>query len=266
MVSHNPAKRTGREGSISMKNYIRDKIADGKLVFGVGLSLGSIRSAEVLFNCKPDFLMVDLLHGHFDKASATDALRSMIGSEVVPFARVANNDPGQINDMLDAGALGLIVPMVNTPAEAERAVKSTFYHPKGERSKGSIATVAYGPEYHEQANETIQLVIMLETLRSLGSVDEILSVEGIDLCLIGASDLTYEMGCSRTDKAFSDAVAGVLRSAETRGIPVGISVSTADEAFRWRSQGISFFLASHDMSLYSACARNFISSFREIKK
>ncbi len=244
-------------------NAVREKWANGELVLGTSLLLGSTRAAEIGARAGFDFLMVDTLHGHFDKTSATDAIRAIATTDAVPFGRVAHNDPGRINDLLDAGALGLVVPMVNSVADARAAVMATFYHPKGERSKGSAVATFYGQDYHRQANERIVLVVMIETAEAVAKAGEILGVEGVDACLIGTNDLTLSLGCDQTSNTFQRAIARVADACRTHNVALGIAGGSAGDVERWRSANMSFFLISHDLAVLNAGMIDLAQSLRK---
>ena len=246
-------------------NQVKTRLQNNGVVVGVGLSLGSVRSAEIFSITRPDFLMVDLQHGHYGKVAATDALRSIAATTCVPYARVGSNDPAKINDVLDAGALGVVVPMVNSADEAAAAVRATFYHPIGERSRGSLTTVVYGNDYPERANENISLVVMLETPAAIHNVGGIVSVEGLDCVLIGPSDLSLSMGCSTRTPEFVQAVDEVVAAARGTTVAVGIAVSDAAEAEQWHSRGVTFFLATHDTALLKRLASQFVSGFASLR-
>jgi 4-hydroxy-2-oxoheptanedioate aldolase len=244
----------------SIKGLLKSK----KPVFGPSLLLDSTRVAEIIGRCGFDFAMIDTLHGHFDKAKATDAIRALAVTETLPMGRVAHNDPGRINDLLDAGALGLVVPMVNSAKEAEEAVQSTFYPPKGIRSKGSAATILYGEDYAQKANEEILLVIMIETPEAIVRADEILAVPGIDACLLGTSDLMFTMGCKRDDPELSQSILRVIETGARHGVPVGMAVKDEKEAKLWWSRGAAFFLVPHDLSILQMAAKTVADSFRNV--
>jgi len=176
--------------------------------------------------------------------------------------RVAHNDPGRINDLLDAGALGLVVPMVNSAKEAAEAVSYTFYPPKGIRSKGSVATILYGEDYAQKANEEILLVIMIETPEAVASADQILAVPGVDACLLGTSDLMFAMGCKRDDIALNQSISRVIEAGARHGVPVGMAVKDDQEAKHWRDRGAGFFLVPHDLFILHTAAKALAHSFR----
>lgn len=233
-----------------------------KPIFGTSLLLDSTRVAEIIGRCGFDFVMVDTLHGHFDKSKATDAIRALAATDTLPMGRVAHNDPGRINDLLDAGALGLVVPMVNSAKEAAEAVSYTFYPPKGIRSKGSVAAVIYGEDYAQKANEEILLVIMIETPEAVERADEILSVPGVDACLLGTSDLMFAMGCKRDDVALNQSISRVIEAGARHGVPVGMAVKDDLEAKQWRNRGAGFFLVPHDLFILHTAAKAIAHSFR----
>ena len=247
-------------------NSIKRKLGQHEIVTGFGLSMGSLRSAEISASTAFDFVMVDTLHGHFDKASATDALRSLARTGRAPFARVSGIEYGPINDFLDAGAVGIVVPMVCSREDAEKAVNCTFYPPLGRRSKGSIATVIYGSEYASRANDEIALIVMVETPDAVEKAEEIVSVGGVDGCLIGASDLSFVMGVGKQSPQFIDAVRHVRRAGAKRQVAVGISVGSVDEALFWAKEGLTFFLTSHDLALLVTCIGDYDRSFDRLRE
>jgi 4-hydroxy-2-oxoheptanedioate aldolase len=246
-------------------NAVIEKLRRSEFVVGVGLSLGSVRSAEILARAGFDYVMVDAQHGHFDKLLATDAIRAVASTDTVPFARPARNEAGAINDLLDAGALGIVVPMVDGPEEARAAVDASFYHPAGRRSKGSAAAVFYGADYAARANGAVALVVMIETPLAVERCDEILAVPGITACLVGASDLSFAMECPADSPRFLDAAEKVVAAGRRRGVPIGISAAGAEESAAWRRRGVAFVLASHDLALLNQCVRDHARSFQPLR-
>jgi 4-hydroxy-2-oxoheptanedioate aldolase len=249
------------------ENYFNKKVSERRPVLGIGLSLGSPRVAEMISCTTFDFVMVDLQHGHFDKGSATDCIRSIArAGGPVPFGRVSRNEQGAINDLLDAGAMGIIVPMIDSAAEVEAALQSCYYPPLGKRSKGSAASIFYGADYPKQINQNLSVIAMIETPEGVSRADEILSAAGLKGCLIGGSDLAFVMQCSRDSVEFLEAVDHVVASAINHGVAPGINVNTVQEAEYWWSRGIQFFLASHDLALVHDSIRRHDAGFAEFRK
>lgn len=244
------------------RNRIRLLLQNREPFLGSTLMLGSTRAAEIMSQAGFDFLMVDLQHGPFDKATATDATRSLARSATVPFARVAENSPARINDVLDAGALGVVVPMVNSAAEAAAAVQAAFYPPKGQRSKGGSATAVHGSDYAAWANEETLLMVMIETVEAVRRADEILAVPGIDLCLIGTSDLSLDMGCARNSEAVGEAIASTIAAGRAHGVAVGTAIGDPADIAKWQALAPAFYLIGHDHGLLADGSRRLTADLR----
>jgi 4-hydroxy-2-oxoheptanedioate aldolase len=246
-----------------MKETMRGlTIAGTTPVVGFGVCLGSVRIAEMAARTSFDFIMVDMLHSHFDKEHATGAIRTLARSQgPVPFGRVANNDPGAINELLDAGAMGIIVPMVESPAEARLSVESAYYPPLGKRSKGSPAAIFYGSEYYSRINDELNVIVMIETAEAAANAREILAVPGITGCLIGGGDLAYAMKMSNSQEKFDTVVEKVMKAAVEHTIAVGISVASATDLKKWWNKGMNFFLTSHDMGIMSTALQSYEKEF-----
>jgi len=228
-----------------------------KPVVGFGICLGSIRIAEMVGRTGFDYAMVDLLHSHFTKEGATDAIRSLSRADgPVPIGRVADNSPGQINDLLDAGAMGIIVPMVESREEAGRAVEAAFYPPIGRRSKGSPAAVFYGNDYYARINSALNLIVMIETPEAAAKADEILSVPGVTGCLIGAGDLSFILQVKGRIAEFRKTVEKTLAAGKKHGVAMGISVNSPEDLQEWWTEGADFFLVSHDMGILNSAIRS----------
>lgn len=233
-----------------MNNMRKLALRQRKPVVGFGVCLGSVRSAEMAGETAFDYIMVDMLHSHFEKDDATSAIRSLAkGNGPIPFARVANNMDSDINSMLDAGAMGIIVPMVQDRESAERAVQSCFYSPIGLRSKGSPAAVFYGSDYYKKNNELVDLIVMIETPEAAEKADAILSVSHLSGCLIGAGDLSYILSQRGKSEQLKDIVRHIIQAAHKNGIAVGISVSHPEDLVAWWKEGMDFYLVSHDMGV-----------------
>lgn len=234
-------------------------------VVGFGVCLGSQRIAEMVARTSFDYVMVDLLHSHYGVEGATAAIRSLaLSGGPVPLGRVANNDPGEINTLLDAGAAGIIVPMVSSRGESERAVEAAYYPPIGKRSKGSPAAVFYGDSYYGAINGTLSLIVMIETPEAAERADEILSVPHVSGCLVGAGDLSFIMKESGREAEFDGVVDAVIAAGRKHGVSVGLSVGAPEALARWWERGADFFLVSHDMGILNAGLRSHEKKFARV--
>ena len=177
------------------KNKIKELIKAGKPVINGWLQIPHSYASEVMAKQGYDSLTVDLQHGVVDYPNALQMFQAISTTDVVPMARVNWNEPGQIMKILDAGAYGIICPMVSNKKEAENFVKACMYPPKGYRSFGPIRGLLYGgADYGKHANDEILKFAMIETKEALSNLDEIMSTEGLDGIYIGPADLSLAVG------------------------------------------------------------------------
>ena len=176
-------------------NTVKEKWAKGQVAIGGWCAINSSFSAELMAHQGFDWLCVDTQHGATDYAQAFTMLQAISTTPTMPFARVPWNEPSIIMKFLDAGAYGIIVPMIETKEDAEKAVWAMRYPPQGMRSSGPFRAALYGGgDYFEQANDQLVLAVMIETPKALDNLDEIASVPGIDALYIGPSDLSQALG------------------------------------------------------------------------
>ncbi|WP_233860128.1 HpcH/HpaI aldolase family protein [Paraburkholderia sp. HD33-4] len=249
-----------------MKNKLLDLLSDKTPFAGITLMCGSTRVTEILARSNFDFLMVDLQHGEFNKASATDSVRAIAATGTVPLGRVADNAPGAINDLLDAGVLGVVVPMINSRDDAERAVRAAFYAPDGKRSKGGSAPIIFGDDYATHANNQILLVVMIETQEAVQNAAEILAVPGVGMCLIGTSDLAYDMGCERNGPEIKQALAKVINAGRKANVPVGTAIGEVSDIATVEELAPAFYLISHDQGLLKKAGGDLSASLLKAMK
>lgn len=242
------------------------ELASKKPVVGFGLCLDTARLADMVGATAFDFVMVDMLHSHLDKRTATSAIRSIAASGgPVPLARVADNTPGSINTYLDAGAMGIIIPMVQSAEEAERAVLSTYYPPIGQRSKGSLGSFFYGSDYFAHFNDLASLIVMIETPEAAKKAKSILSVPGISGCLIGSGDLSYILKEVNRSDDLKPLIRSVIEAGKEMNVPIGLAVSSPQELQQWWDEGVDFFLVSHDMGIFSTALKSHEEKFTNLE-
>ena len=168
------------------ENTVKSIWAKGGVVVNGWLSIPSSFSAEVMAHQGFDSLVVDMQHGVVDYQTAVTMLQAISTTGVIPFARVPWNDPAHIMKILDAGAYGIICPMINSRKEAEQLVRTCKYAPKGYRSFGPVrASIYAGSDYALHANDTIVVMPMIETKEAVQNIDEILSTPGVDAIYVG---------------------------------------------------------------------------------
>lgn len=175
-------------------NRVLERWRAGEVALGGWLAIPSAFSAEIMAYRGFDYICLDMQHGVIDYQVAVNMLQTISATDATPFVRVPSNEFSIINRVLDAGAMGVIVPLVNTPEEAIRAVSACRYYPDGTRSMGPTrVSVSAGPEYALRANSEIACIPMIETRQALDNLDQILEIPGIDALYIGPSDLSLNL-------------------------------------------------------------------------
>ncbi len=236
------------------ENRLRTLWKSGGAAVNGWLTIPSSFSAETMAHQGWDTLTIDMQHGMIDDAALVPMLQAISTTDTVPVVRVPWLEPGIVMRALDAGAYGVICPMVNTREDAQKLVAYSHYPPRGTRSFGPLRAVLYaGLDYVQHANDTIAVFAMIETAEALDNLDDILSVEGLDAIYIGPSDLSLALGCTPTfddlePKAF-EAVEHILARAKAHGVVAGIHNGTPEAARRRITKGFQFVTISSDARL-----------------
>ena len=245
------------------KNLVKELLMENKVALGTWLALGSPIVAEIISSIGFDWVVIDTEHASIDIETTQSMIQAMSGTATVPMVRVSWNDPALIKRALDAGAYGLVIPMVNTKEEAARAVQASRYPPMGIRSYGGPRVRLYGgDDYFCHANEEIALIVQIEHITAVENIDEILSVEGVDAFFIGPMDLAASMGIKlrldNPDPRFNEAVDKALEAGKKHNVPGGIFVSGPEAANQRISQGFRLVsLSSDDYFLANAVSAAF---------
>lgn len=231
------------------KNRVRTRLAQGETVVNGWLSIASSYSAEGVGHSGVHSVTVDLQHGMLDFSDALPMLQAISASPATPMVRVPGLDPERIMHLLDAGAYGVICPMISTPEEAAALVSACRYPPVGKRSFGPSRGLLYGgPDYVDAANATVMAIPMIETAEAVAKIDAILDVDGVDMIYVGPNDLAFELnghvGFPR-DKSEA-AIAKVLAAATAKGIPAGIFCASGEEAQARAAQGFQLVTPGND--------------------
>jgi len=233
------------------ENKLKSIWARGEAVVNGWLSIPSSFSAEVMANQGFDSLTVDMQHGVIDYQVAVTMLQGISTTGAMPMARVPWNDPARLMKILDAGAYGVICPMVNTRAEAEALVRACKYPPRGYRSWGPVrASIYAGADYGDHANDDIVVMPMIETAEAMKNLDDILSVPGVDGVYVGPSDLSLALGLKprldQTDAPVVEAQQKIAEACKRHGVVAGIHNSTATYALKMIAQGYQFVTLASD--------------------
>ena len=229
---------------------LREALTGTKPAIGGWCVIPGSFTAEIVASAGFDWVCVDVQHGLIGYQEMLVMLQAVAVVGVPSIVRVPWNDPGWIMKALDAGAAGVIVPMVNSPAEAAAAVGACRYPPDGYRSWGPTRASLGVPDYSpELANRSVICAVMVETVAALEQLAEIVSVPGVDAVFIGPSDFALSMGFGpRTDepehRRLLEAVPAVCRD---RGVVAGIACGSAELLARWRQAGYTMLAAPSDL-------------------
>jgi 4-hydroxy-2-oxoheptanedioate aldolase len=248
------------------KNRLKELWGQDKPALGGWLSIGNTFSAEVMAKQGLDWLCIDMQHGVISYEAAVAMLQTISATDVTPIVRVPWNDPSLIMKALDAGAYGVIVPLVNDRAQAEAAVAACRYPPKGIRSFGPTRAVYYaGFDYFAHANEEVLCIPQIETVEAMENLDDILSVEGLDAVYIGPMDLTISMGITPEmdgeQERYVEARRQVVEGCRKHGVIAGVN-STARTAARRIEEGFRFVLVTGDARAMARAAQEEIRMVR----
>jgi 4-hydroxy-2-oxoheptanedioate aldolase len=229
-------------------NFVRAKLKRGEASVGTWLTLPDVVAAQLMARAGFDWLTVELEHSPTSFETAAQMFAIIAASGGVPLARVPMNTTENIKRVLDTGAWGVVVPMVNSAAEAQAVVRAARYRPIGERSiGGQLHAANFGTDaatYYAKANEEILVVVMAEHVDAVANIGQILSVPGIDAVFVGPNDLHASMGLSPSFDSdapqFNDALKKILAHAKARGVAAGIHVTDAAQAQRRIAEGWQF--------------------------
>lgn len=235
-------------------NPLRAKLAAGQPVLNAWCAIASSHVAEAIAHQGVDSVTVDLQHGAIDFAAAFQMLQAISTSPATPLARVPWNEPGILTRLLDAGAYGIICPMVETQSEAEAFVAACRYPPQGTRSYGPNRVSFYaGSAYWPNANAEILLLAQIETRKAVDNVDAILTVPGLDGVYVGPGDLSLSFGAppsmAPTDPIVLAAMAQVRERARAAGLIAAVHTDGGRTARQRFAEGFQFCSLPTDVRL-----------------
>jgi 4-hydroxy-2-oxoheptanedioate aldolase len=249
------------------ENRLRALWKSGGAALNGWLAIPNSFSAETMAHQGWDSLTVDMQHGMVDYQAMVTMLQAISTTDTVPVVRVPWLEPGILMKTLDAGAYGVICPMVNTREDAQKLVAWTHYAPRGTRSFGPVRAALYGgADYPQHANDTIVTFAMIETAQALDNLDDIMSVEGLDAIYIGPSDLSLSLGCRPTmddlEPKAAQAVDHILARAKAHGLVAGIHNMGTEAALQRIAKGFQFVTVSSDARLIAAGAQQIVARMR----
>jgi 4-hydroxy-2-oxoheptanedioate aldolase len=243
-----------------MANPLLQRLKEGKACINGWLMIPAPFVAEIMAQTGWDSLTIDLQHGLQDYMSAVGLLQAMHGRGVTPLVRVPWNEPGIIGKVLDAGAWGVICPMINTAADAKALVDACLYTPQGARSNGPIRAGFYGTAspYQSIANTNVLVLPQIETLEAVDNLDAILDIPGITGAYVGPSDLGLTMGLppilDREEPEILAIYERIVAATRKRGQFAGIQNATPAYAARMAQMGFQIVTVATDINLMGVAA------------
>ncbi len=250
------------------ENRLRTLWRDDRAAINGWLAIPDGFAAETMAHQGWDTLTIDMQHGVVDYPAMVRMLQAISTTPTVPIVRVPWLEPGIVMKTLDAGAYGVICPMVNTREDAQKLVAWTNYAPRGTRSFGPVRALLYGgADYPAAADDTIVRFAMIETAQALDNLDAILSVEGLDAIYIGPSDLSLALGCrpvfDDVDPPVAQAIAHILERAKAHGVQAGVHNGRPDVAQARVAMGFRFVTVGSDARLLAAGSQQILSAMRQ---
>jgi len=212
-----------------MVSEIKRKLNVGQASVGSWMQIPNASVAEIMGQAGYDWIAVDLEHGHFSPQILPDIFRALEIGNTAPFARIARCDPKDIKQVLDAGARGIIIPMVASASQLTQGIEWAFYPPKGSRGVGYSRANLFGKAFETHQEESLKntlIVAQIEHIRAVENLDGILQVEGLDAVMVGPYDLSGSMGITGQfeDRRFVDILKKISQKANSHNCPMGLHV------------------------------------------
>ncbi|MBV9565295.1 MAG: 2,4-dihydroxyhept-2-ene-1,7-dioic acid aldolase [Bradyrhizobium sp.] len=249
-------------------NRLRQQWRDSKPTFGAIATIPSVQTVRIMANSL-DWIVVDLEHGPIDLSAAHAMIVATAGTPCVPLARIASNEPWLAKAPMDLGALGINFPMVSSRADAEKAVRSVRYPPRGDRLWGPFhAPFRWGVsmgDYMATADDDMICMITIEHVEAVNRIDEIMATPGIDVAVIGPGDLATsinkrgQIDDPEVQALMARAEEGILKS----GVVIGGVARTAEQANQMIARGYLVLALGFDWSLF---ARGIDASLQGIRR
>jgi 4-hydroxy-2-oxoheptanedioate aldolase len=238
-------------------NPVKRTLRAGKPSFGTWLSLGDLFATRLMARMDFAWLTLDIEHCAIDWSQAAMIFACIADAGGVPLARVPKGNHDYIKRVLDAGAWGIVVPMVDTVEQAKIAIAAAKYPPVGNRSLGggmhALNFDCSSTDYFKRANDEILVVLQTESPRGVANAEEIYSLPGVDAIFIGPVDLRAQMrksdGSEASDEAFEEMIQRVIAIGKKVGTPTGMHVMDPETALRRAEQGMQFIAIGSELRM-----------------
>ena len=251
---------------------LKQQLANNETTIGSWLTLGHSAIAEIMARAGFDWLVIDMEHSVIELREAQEMIQAMDGAGVPAIVRLTSNDQNLIKRVMDAGAHGIMVPNINSKADAEKAVAATYYPPRGNRGVGLARGQGYGAtfqEYREWLDSNAVVIVMIEHIDGVEAADDILAVEGVDGYMIGPYDLSASLGVpgQPDDPRVVDAIKRIREAGAKANKPGGIHIVDPDlDLMKQRlDEGFSFIGYGMDVRILDTLCRDHLGKIRTLK-
>lgn len=250
-------------------NKVRAALKRGEAVIGTMVTeLRSPAVALIMANAGFDFMFVDMEHGAYNLETVADIIKLARQADIVPLVRVPDGLFHLIGSVLDAGAMGVMVPRVENRQMVEQAVSALRYPPLGKRGCSSTkgnSDYKGGPlwEYTRHANENILAIMQIECREAIDNIDDMLAVPGVDVALIGPVDLTLSLGAASPQASeVEQAMQKVVEAGRRHGVATGIHTRSVEQVRAWQERGMTMLTCGRDLDFLNEGARTTASQLR----
>jgi 2-keto-3-deoxy-L-rhamnonate aldolase RhmA len=255
-------------------NPLRAKLAAGEVAYGTMImDVRSPSIGQIMARAGCDFVFFDMEHGPFDLAIIADMVKVTRLEGLTPLVRVPGDAYEWLVRPMDAGAMGVMIPRIETKAQVERIVECLMYPPVGIRGlsadKGHNDFNAQGMwEFAEQANKENLIILQIEQAKAIENIDELFSVEGVGAAILGPNDLAMSMGVHEKDTlaALESTIQIVLDSAKKHHIPCGIHIANLDWLMEWQHRGMQLITYSTDINFLRSGIQSAITKLKDSVK
>jgi len=245
-----------------MNNPVRTKLLSGKPSYGAWLNLNAPLAAEVMAAAGFEWLTVDAEHSAWDMPLIADTFRAIEARDKVPFVRTWDHDPVTLNRLLDAGAMGIVIPHVCTPEQAEKLSSAMRYPPVGKRSAGTGRIAVHGSTYRGTINDQVLVIPQIEDIEGVENAEAIMAVPGVDVGFIGPGDLSLNMGVEPGHPDHEAALLKILAACKKAGKPAGMPARTVESAKLRREQGFTMLDIASDLRMLDEAAQGILSALK----
>jgi 2-keto-3-deoxy-L-rhamnonate aldolase RhmA len=251
-----------------IENKVKKTLKAGGTV--IGCQVAEVRSPNIALlygTAGFDFIFIDMEHGGFDLETVGDFITASKAANIVPVLRVPALEEHFLSRPLDLGACGLMVPHIQTREQIQRVIQATKFKPLGERGLAPLrAHTGFSkvnvPQFIKEANENTMIIIMVEDDEAIQQIDELISVEGVDVVFMGTMDLSYNLGIPGEVRhpEILKRIDRVIMACEKKGVAFGMPISNPD----WYQKGIRFLFAASDIDLIVSGGAKVISGYKKV--